>query len=188
MAEVLLSLTWGDPRQDLSKELQHQHPTRPRVSPSPIPLLGIATAVLPHTLPTLLWLLRDTPPPAVITPSQLCRMSCILMSRIPRSLPLSHMRRCLPHRMLLHLPGHLKSHTLAQAQLLPTHRDLHLHLPSSTSSTSSRVIQDTVLCHGQVQAFHQPKTASFETRWDPWLQPTATPQVTKMSNFPSPAP
>lgn len=177
MEEVLPPLTWGDPRQDLSKELQHQHPIPTRVPPSPIPLLGIATLVLPHTLPTLLLLLRDTLPPVVTIPSQLCLMSCILTFHIPPCRPVSHMGRCLPHRVLLRLPGQSKSHTLARAQLLPTRRDLHLHLPSTTSS-SSKVIQDIVLYHGQVQAFHQPKTASSETKWDPWLQPTATQQIT----------
>lgn len=113
-------------------------------------------------------------------------MSCILTFHIPPCRPVSHMGRCLPHRVLLRLPGQSKSHTLARAQLLPTRRDLHLHLPSTTSS-SSRVIQDIVLYHGQVQAFHQPKTASSETKWDPWLQPTATQQITKMSNPPCPA-
>lgn len=186
MAEVLLPLTWWDPRQDLSKELQHQRPIRIRVPPSPIPLLGTSTVALPHTLPTLLLLLRGTPSPVVIIPSQLCPMLCILTSHTPRCLPVSRMGRCLPHRVLLRLPGHLRSHTLAQAQLLPTPRDLHLHLPSTSSS--SRVIQDTVLYHGQVRAFHQPKTVSSETKWDPWLHRTATQQITKMSNHLSPAP
>lgn len=191
MAEVLLPLTWGHPRQDLSKELQHRRPIRTRVPPSPIPLLGTATVVLPHTPPPLLLLLRDTPPPVVIIPSPLCLMSCILTFHTPRCLPVSRMGRCLPHRVLLRLPGHLKSHTLAQAQLLPTHPDLRLHLPSTSSSSSnsnSRVIQDTVLYHGQVPAFHQPKTVSSETKWDPWLYRTATQQLTKMSNHLSPAP
>lgn len=186
MAEVLPPLTWGAPRPDLSKEFQHQHPIPIRVPPSPTPLLGIATVVLPRTLPMLLLLLRDIPLPVVIIPSQLCLMSCILTFPIPRCLPVSRTGRCLPHRVLLRLPGQLKSHTLAPAQLLPTPRDLHLHLLSSSSS--SRVIQHIVLYHGQVQPFHQPKTASSETKWDPWLQRTATQLIMKMSNLPSPAP
>lgn len=188
MAEVLPPLTWGAPRPDLSKEFQHQHPIPIRVPPSPTPLLGIATVVLPRTLPVLLLLLRDIPLPVVIIPSPLCPMSCIPTFPTPRCLPVSHTGRCLPLRVLLRLPGHLQSHTLAPAQLLPTPRDLHLHLRSSSSSSSSRVIQDIVLYHGQVQPFLQPKTASSETKWDPWLQQTATQLIMKMSNLPSPAP
>lgn len=215
MVEVLLPLTSGGPLQDLSKELRHQHPIHIRVPPSPTPLSGTATVVLPRILPALLLLLRDTPLRVVIIRSQLCPMLCILMFPTPRCLPVSHMGKCLPHRVL-RLPGQLKIPTLAQAQLLPIHHlkipiqaqllpihqlkiptlaqaqllpihhDLHPHLHSST--TSHRVIQDTVLDRGQLLAFHPPKTISSETKWDPWLQPTTTQQIMKMSSPPSPAP
>lgn len=184
MAEVLLPLTWGDLLQDLSRELRHQHPILIRVPPSPIPLLGIVTVVLPHIPPALL-LLRDTPLRVAIILSQLFLMLYILMFPIPRCLPVSRTGKCLPHRVL-RLPGQLKSHILAQAQLLPIHHDLRLHLPSSTSN--SKVIQDTVLDHGQLLAFHPPKTILSGTKWDPWLHPTTTQQIMKMSSPPSPAP
>lgn len=184
-AEVLLPLTWGDPLQDLSKELWPQHPIRIRVPPSPIPLLGIATVVRPHILPALLPL-RVTPLRVVIIQSQLFLMLCILMFHIPHCLPVSRMGKCLPHRVL-RLPGQLMIRILAPAQLLPIHHDLLLHLPSITTN-SSRVIQDTALYHGQLLAFLPPKTISSETKWDPWLQPTTALQIMKMSSPPSPAP
>lgn len=103
---------------------------------------------------------------------QLFLMLRILVFHILLYLLEIHMgNKYLPHRMH-HLSSRLEIILfLGKIQPSAIHHLFHLHHHSRT--TSSRIFQDTILFHGQLQAFHQPKTIQSETI-PPQLQPTTT--------------